>query len=199
MVLVTLILLQAAPYKADAKGLDMTPVTNKIQNLLDEFENDNDINLLAEAIDSIESLEVAQYSDTESFRQAKMILILAAFNSIDSKRIVNFDFDDTPEMNVAPPPEAGLPPGVTVDSIRDPKLRLIYEKDIEKNQVKKQKYNFQLKLKKLNELLTGNFKEHIEVNYSRKVTDLLEIENLIDKVITSVERNQMLKTMLMNP
>ncbi len=177
----------------------MTTVTDQFQKMLDEFDRNNDIASLEAAIDAIDSMEESKYNDIDSYRKEKLLKIMALFNSIDSKLIVNFNFDDAPDMNVAPAPETGLPPGVTVDSIHDPKLKSMYEQDLLNNQVKVQKYNFQLKLDKLNKLLIGNFKEHIQVYYTKKASDLLEIETVVNKEIIMEKRKNILNTILVNP
>lgn len=48
-----------------------------------------------------------------------------------------------PQLNLAPPPETGLPAGVAPDSVKDPTLRQAYERAIEENKRKVQRAHYQ--------------------------------------------------------
>lgn len=185
-------------------GMDvyMTSTVKKIEKLIDEFIHNDDIASLETAVDKIEAFDESmgfQNNEAGTFRKEKLILMLDVFNAIDSKIIPGFDLDKVPDITVAPPPETGLPAGVSPDSVVNPVLKKKYEEDIHKNQARLQTYNFQLKLNKMDELCLGDFKEHISVFYTRNVNDLLEIEVLIDEKITAAERKNVLKDILMNP
>jgi len=47
------------------------------------------------------------------------------------------------QLNLAPPPETGLPAGVAPDSIKDPGLRRAYERAIEENNQKIRRARYQ--------------------------------------------------------
>ncbi len=187
---------------SDGREKLMVENEHNIRDLVDEFIKNDDIDALENAIDEIEAIEEPdklQEQDFESYRSAKLIHLLDVFNAIDSKKIPDFNFDDMPELAVSPPPETGLPSGVSPDSVKDPAMKAKFEEDIQKNQTKKNVYDFQFRLNKLDEYSTGNYKEHISMKYSRKVGDLAEIEALVEKNIVSNHRKALLNEILMNP
>ncbi len=180
----------------------MIETGNEIRKLIEAFTKNDDLQALENAIKEIEAIEEpAETSSAEHdlYRKTKLLLILEVFNAIDSKTIPDFNFDDMPDFTVAPPPETGLPSGVSLDSVKDPSLKAKFAEDIKKNQQKKDIYNFQAKIRKLDEYSTGNFEDHISIKYSRKVSDLSEIENLVNEHVISAQRRTSLYEILMTP
>jgi hypothetical protein len=200
---VTVVLLVlTVPNKSEGGKKFMIETENKIRGLIDKFTESDDLDVLENAIDEIDAIEEPAGSldkDYDLYRKAKLKLILDIYNSIDSKTIPDFDFDDMPDLTIAPPAETGLPSGVSPESVKTKSMKEKFEKEIQENQQKKEVYNYQLKLKKLDDYNTANFKEHISTKYTRKVGDLAEIETIVDEVVNSAQRRTSLNEILMNP
>ncbi len=86
----------------------------------------------------------------------------------------DFNPEDVPEINIAPPAETGLPAGVDPSEIEDPELRRIYENDLRKNNEKTQYYNEQWKLRSLHEQYRPNLVHFFSKTYLPTDAEKLE-------------------------
>lgn len=129
-----------------------------------------DLNELLEICDSIRFL-----SDKDgklSLQQNKMALIFNTLNLIDKYHNKNHE---TPYVNIAPPPETGLPSGVAPSAIKDVKLREKYEQAIKKNNEIAETVRFQVTLGRIR----NNWLEYM-ANYILKNCTVKQINDLID-------------------
>jgi hypothetical protein len=69
-------------------------------------------------------------------RFRKATLWLDTWRHLSESRDPNFDPSDVPLINIAPPPESGLPSGVSSEDVKDPKLRAEYERRLASNRAK---------------------------------------------------------------
>jgi len=76
----------------------------------------------------------------------KLSLLFAIFGALDVEIAPDFDPNEVPELTVEPPPESGLPAGVAPASIKDPKVRKVYEDSLAANSLKNQRYRYQYAL-----------------------------------------------------
>jgi hypothetical protein len=182
--------------KGKSRTIQMEVLKVRVPELLRAFQQKNDIKFLKEATELLE-LTVAPHgaspADVETFQSLKLRILLDAFNGIDSKRIVAFNFHDLPEMNVLPPVESGLPAGVDPASIRDPKLREDYQRQLAANRAKTAAYNLQVDLRDIDLALTEIFKAQVSAPITGTTKDALP--PLIDHSIRSKERATSLKAL----
>ncbi len=179
----------------------MTTYEKAFQEKMEEFLEHGSLDLLNTAIQMIEEIEqpeTLQDKGVNIFRKKKLQLMLDFFNAIDEKRDPKFDFDDKPLMSIPPPSETGLPAGISSEEYMSPHLKEQYDEDVRKNIEKRRNYEYQLGLKKSDQVMQTEFQSHIEIFYSRKITDLLEIEKYIDKNITLRNRQASLKALYLN-
>ena len=169
----------------------------EVTELLRRFGQAGDIRDLRKALAVIENLgqdpREAQ-THSQAAHTEKLHLLLAVFNHIDAKIKSEFNFEDVPAMNIAPPPETGLPAGVDPSAIADPTIRTQYEKEIAANQAKARLYEFQLGLHKAARACTDAFDKHVYMHYT-KSSDVV-LAKLVDETIRSNNRRASLKDLL---
>jgi hypothetical protein len=127
----------------------------------------------------------------DGFRAEKLYWQLAVFNAIDSKLKPDFDFEDPPVLNVAPPPESGLPAGVDPASVKDPGIRAQFEKEIAANRIKKSAYELQWNLRKIDRANLDAFRRHLSMHYTKAFKKV--VDSVIDETIRSRPRKASLK------
>ncbi|WP_343729599.1 hypothetical protein [Duganella sp.] len=104
------------------------------RRLLERFRVTHDVAALNQAIELAAQLPKPQAGEQRA-------LWRAIGSAIDHE--MHPEDGDLPQLNLAPPPETGLPAGVAPDSIKDPALRQAYERAIEENKRKVQRAHYQ--------------------------------------------------------
>lgn len=92
----------------------------------------------------------------------------------------NFNFNDLPAANIAPPSDTVLSSGTDPKGIKDKTTRTAYEAAIEKNKQKTLKYNQQYKLRRLSETYCPFIEKDIVMAYSTAPYNLPELRQLLD-------------------
>jgi len=95
----------------------------------------------------------------------------------------NWDPNDKPVRNVAPPTETGLPSGVTPEAIKDSKLRAEYKQAIDKNRKKAEKYLKQSKMRDWLKSYPKSAERDIILAYSEPPFNLEELRQYLEKYI----------------
>jgi hypothetical protein len=116
-------------------------------------------------------------------RLAKTKLWLEAWRRVSGSIDPNFDFEDLPLMNVSPPNGVALPPGISPESIRDPKLRRDYETAIVQNAAKATRFNEQYWLKNNAARFLGHVERYLINAYSRPPDDLPGLDQLLSEYV----------------
>jgi len=106
------------------------------KQLLERFRREHDVAALNQAIELAARLPKPQAGERRALWRA---IASAIDNELDAKDGAG----DLPPLNLAPPPETGLPAGVAPDSVKDPALRLTYERGLEENKSKSQRARYQ--------------------------------------------------------
>jgi hypothetical protein len=165
----------------------------KIDGLLQRFDQHDDVAALRDAVDLIDGLQPDPKASAGAppFREEKLRLFLTVFNGIDAKRIPDFDFEKRPSMTSVPPSETGLPAGVDPGAIRDPKLRVLYEKEIAADQAKVKLYGLQVKLREVDGTCTEAMERHVSATYFR--SSVGELDQLVDEAVKSPARQLAVK------
>lgn len=114
---------------------------------------------------------------------------LSAWQRLEKEIDKNFDFNDLPERNIAPPLSTGLPSGIAPEDVEDPKLRAEYEAALAKNKQKAQNYSRQVKLRELDKLFSPRVEQYIISAYSKPPFDLEELKQYLDEYVTDKERS----------
>jgi len=120
-------------------------------------------------------------------RKSKLVLWLKVLDRIDNKLNRKFDPEDLPSITSEPPPELGLPAGVDPSAITDPVARTKYEAAMESDRLKREDYDFQLELHKVNDDLTARFGKFIARDCRQPAAER-EIRGEIDSVIINRDR-----------
>ena len=95
----------------------------------------------------------------------------------------NFDFNDRPALNVAPPSSTGLPAGVSPANMPNPQIRAEYEKAIAQNHTKIQQYNQQSWLRLNGPRISKEVEHYLVRAYSQPPSDISELQSLLSKYI----------------
>jgi hypothetical protein len=115
-------------------------------------------------------------------RRERVKLWLHAIHRLETSKDSNFNPDDLPQLNIAPPPSTGLPAGVSPEAIRDEKLRNEYEKAIAANTKKVKYYNKQSRLRIDENFFVNKIAvNYISTAYSKSPTNLTELDKLLDE------------------
>lgn len=119
----------------------------------------------------------------QELRRQKARFWLETWRRIGQATDSNFDFNDRPLLNVAPPLPTGLPSGVSPASVENRQFRAEFENAIAQNNAKIQRYNEQSWLK-LDGSRVHKEVEHYLVNaYGRAPSDLQELQRLLSEYI----------------
>lgn len=111
----------------------------QVQQLIRTFRAAHDTNAIAEAISLADQLSARRSSRVRALWQE-------IIRALDAEIVPEFDSAGLPSLNVAPPPESGLPAGVAPDSIADPAMRAAYKQALAENALRLQRYQYQRQL-----------------------------------------------------
>lgn len=112
-------------------------------------------------------------------RSTKTQLWLHAWGRLEREINRNFNFNDRPFLNIAPPSETGLPAGVSPEAIKDPALRRRYKAAIADNTKKSIEFNRQFELKYLDGILPKNAQEYLVRVYTKPPRNDLQLNNYL--------------------
>ena len=120
-----------------------------------------------------ENFEIQRKSITQKW--------LNAWSKLETDLDPNFDFEDVPMLNIAPPEGSGMPAGVDPKEIGDPKLRAEYEQMIEENARKAANYQQQLGLRELAKNYRSSMLAYFSANYTRE--QFREVRTLVESML----------------
>ena len=106
---------------------------------------------------------------------------------IDAAQAVDFDPNDWPAANIAPPVgKSGIlyDSGITPESIKNPDDRKAYEAALAKNSLKAKRFSFQTDLIKMKASLMKHVEEFRSANIGFSERDKATLRSAVDKTIT---------------
>ena len=162
----------------------------KISQLAQNWNSAKDLNALEEICDIIRGL--IWNDKLKLLPQEDLSLLFSALNMMDEKVEKIYEI---PQLNIAPPLEAGLPSGVDPAAIKDTKLREKYIAAINKNKIILANSNFQVDLGKTRREWMDDMVKYINQSYK----DQKLINKLIDDNITKEDSRKELKGKLHLP
>ena len=170
---------------------------------LADFQTQKDPQHLQDAADQLQSVVLADEPDAEkrhALRKETLEGWLSLFAAIDGSLDPTFDPGDLPLLSAEPPPSDGIlfPPGVDPSLLKDPGARAEYERRIEANRQKTERYNLQIKLRRLDERLMPRLEAFIRSAYSTSIEpeDRREVLAAIQATITSPARAELLRSVV---
>ncbi len=120
----------------------------------------------------------------EKQRTLNATLWLRAWQRLEAETDKNFNPDDVPMMNVSPPKETRLPPGVSPDSISNPQLRQQYERAIARNRQKAEAYSHQHRLRQIMEWFPQKTQIFLINSYSTPPANDAELHVLLERYVS---------------
>ncbi len=121
-------------------------------------------------------------------RKNQVALQLRAWQRIEQTIDRNWDPDDMPAMNLAPPNATGLPSGVAPSAVKDPQLRAEYEAAIEANRQKAARYRLQSRARKLKKRWIRHAERFIIRTYIQPPARLAELEALLNVYVADAAK-----------
>lgn len=115
---------------------------------------------------------------------------LHAWQRIENGYVGNFNFDDLPMINLAPPTDSGMPSGVSPKAIKNPKLRAEYEAAIKQNEQKTRRYNEQYQIHKMRQRYFALAEKYLISIYSRPPYNVDELKQLLNTYVSDKERRE---------
>ncbi len=152
------------------------PLETEIQLLLHIYSNSIGLEEAITAEDWAEKWRAAAERGLRTLRQ------------LENEMEKDFNFDDLPVLNVAPPQGTIFSAGVAPEQITDPQLRAEYEAAIAKNQQKVEAYTRQRKLRDLYRLFSPWLDRYLTKAYSRPRFDPGELQQLLDEYVSDEGR-----------
>ncbi|MGB7068425.1 MAG: hypothetical protein WBD22_02940 [Pyrinomonadaceae bacterium] len=128
------------------------------------------------------SLSEIELNDTQiQERRERVRLWLHALHRLEVEKDENFDPDDVPSLNVAPPTGVRVGfAGMSPEAIKDPKLRAEYEAAIEANAKKAEYRAGQFRLRQNENFIVKNAVKYISKVYSISPKNLGELQELLN-------------------
>jgi len=129
------------------------------------------------------SQQLAWSNDDDFAIQRKSITQkwLNAWSKLETDLDPNFNFDDVPMLNIAPPEASGMPAGVDPQEISDLALRAEYEKMIEENAQKAANYKHQLDMREQAKNYRSSLLAYFHSNYTKE--QLPEVRALVESML----------------
>lgn len=109
-------------------------------------------------------------------REQKLKLFLCLIRATYDLMDPGFDSENRFVLNVAPPAETQMPPGVAPEAIRDPVLRRQYEEAISSNRRQAEAYNDQMALRGILEIAIDSLRRFRKVEGSKLDAKIYEVE-----------------------
>ena len=134
-----------------------------------------------------------------SRRRLKLHLWITSLDVVERSVDKNFNEDDVPEENMAPPQLEGsaYDSGIRPDAIKEPELRAQYEEMLKQNANKAEYYRFQRNIRRCEKEWSRKINSYIKHYYSDTDEDQKEIKDIIDACIPDKVRNSQLKQKLL--
>jgi len=127
-------------------------------------------------------------------RQEKASFWLETWRLLSEAQDPNFDLQDVPMINVAPPPGAGVPAGGSPSDIKDPALRAEYERAIALNRAKIARFNEQHYVRMTADKFYQDAQRYLINAYSRTPSNPTELERLLSVYVgDEAVRNRILE------
>jgi hypothetical protein len=155
----------------------------------------SDADALVQVGNEIDALSIGRKEDPRwnEWRRKKLDLWLKALDKMDRITDPHFDPNNAPSRNVAPPGVMGLRAGVSPDSIKDPNLRLEYERAIKQNAEKVTRYRLQYTIRRVEKDWGSKLKAYVDNHYTTEAKDLEELNTLIERNISNDSRKAQMK------
>ncbi|MBU1862553.1 MAG: hypothetical protein KKH94_02680 [Candidatus Omnitrophica bacterium] len=173
----------------------MNSKSEQILNSLGMFDKSEDIQILIQIINEMEALYNLQEPDSKEWpevRKAEADLWFRVLQSVRKKINRDYDFDNPPQINIAPP--GPYPSGTAPESIKEPEIRKEYEKAIAKNEAITKRYNFQYKLRDIEKKLSRKMEDLLVRAYSKAPQSSAELIKYFEKYNVEQEtRTRILK------
>ncbi|HEX8615121.1 MAG TPA: hypothetical protein VF800_27880 [Telluria sp.] len=172
------------PHPTKAKDTMQQP-EKKILLDLETFRSGHDVKALSNAITQMLRIEdvIAPLPPVAPARD-KFDLWLSIFDAIDSELAPDIDATTRAQLSVVPPPETGLPAGVSPASIKDPAQRAAYEAALAANDERNRRIAYQHKLRTEEEFAEDSLLDLV------KVANTSQLEGLKSRVAQSALRAQ---------
>lgn len=171
-----------------------------LTNIL-SFMTSQNLDQLKQSVTAIETLAnraESPQSNVALVLERKVELCLAALQVITASKDVNFAVDDVPERNIAPP-EGGYSAGVAPESIKDEKVRKEYEMAIAKNMAKIANYNFQYRLRRIENAVLTKTEKYVSEALSNEPESSARLIELFKKYGTEKETRTRILNHLKSP
>lgn len=181
------------------KQENMETQYHRLLNQLDAAVLARNVNALPQLGKDIDRFPLGEEMGTQEkqkLRERKIELWLKLLNECDEMIDPEFDPNDVPQLNVAPPPGTGLSAGASPSAIKDPQLRQEYERAIRLNAEKAGRYHVQEKLRDCERNWSAKVTRYITSQYTTDESDVKELDRLVERYLSSKARKQQLKDLL---
>jgi hypothetical protein len=175
---------------------------SKADKLINEFEKNNDPELLNEADESLENVLIMEEKNPDirkELRMSSLGLWVRLVGILDRLIDPAFNPDDVPSRLVSPPEDSDgttCKPGCPPEKIKDPGLRATYIKAIADNKEKTRKYVLQVDLRRLEEQITPHAIEYIRKFITSTPADKSALRQFADKYVHMAARKESLLKLL---
>ena len=196
-----LILAVAARIKAEAMT-DNQKYLDEARKRVKAFEAELEPERLREAYMALENVRLVMEHDPKArarVRSECLVEWLNLLQLLDRFLDPNFNPRDVPPKLAQPPPtRSGVvyPAGADPNLIDDPTARAQYEKAIQANRAKIDRYRLQTHLSRLNESLPPRAEAFIRSSYTSAKGDQKELRNAIETIIKDQKRKERLLALL---
>jgi hypothetical protein len=167
------------------------------ENSVNDFKKTLLVKDLRDAVSLLSATEATTKNTAEREQQRQRIarLWIAIFYQIENHSDPKFNFEDVPLVNVVPPPAANgvtYPSGVDSKDIPDLTARAQYQKELDSNNLKAKQYEFQDRLRNVEEKAEFGFQRFAKRSYTASTRK--ELEHLMEQGdLTSAQRNTLLQ------
>jgi hypothetical protein len=175
---------------------------SKADKLINEFEKNNDPQLLDEADESLENVLIMEEKNPDirkELRMSSLNLWVRLVGILDRLIDPAFNPDDVPSRIVSPPEDSDGTtgkPGCSPETIKDPVIRANYIKAIADNKEKTRNYVLQVDLRRLEEQITPHAIEYIRKFITNTPADKSALRQFVDKYVRIAARKESLLRLL---
>lgn len=189
-------------------GADQSPETKEVKDMKQEYLQINkrlktfnkskdleELEKIWQTIPNFGNANIKGEQESKQVRDMKLKLWFSFINNIDKHLDPNFNSDDVPQINIAPPSSNDVvyDSGMSPDSIKDPKIRVQYEEAIKQNTQKAAQHRFQIGIRRINERWYLEVIKYIKEKYLSNPEDTKEINKSIDTCILDAKRKEQIK------